>query len=163
VAGVGASDTKQDAFPGSLLVQGGKNMGSTARVAPDVRHPRTALGVTADGTHLVVMVVDGRMPGYSVGVTLPELADLMIEYGAANAVNLDGGGSSAFVFSPQSSQQNVSAGEANGVSNRPSDGSFRPVANHLGFVVAGLKDPSVQLPASGVLPKVEDPSPTGAK
>ncbi|MDX2116810.1 MAG: phosphodiester glycosidase family protein [Planctomycetota bacterium] len=161
VAGVGASDTGKDTSPGSLLVQAGKNLGSTARVDADKRHPRTALGVTADGTKLVAMVVDGRAPGYSVGVTLPELADLMIENGAVDAVNLDGGGSSAFVYRPSTSS--AQAGAAKVVSNRPSDGSFRPVANHLGFVVAGSQDPSVELQTTGASPAAQDPKPTDAK
>jgi exopolysaccharide biosynthesis protein len=59
------------------------------------RHPRTAIGALADGRALLV-VVDGRQPA-SVGMTLDELARLMIELGAVEAINLDGGGSSAMV------------------------------------------------------------------
>lgn len=58
-------------------------------------HPRTAAGVNADGD-LILMVVDGRQPE-SRGVSLEELATLMIEVGAVTAINLDGGGSSALV------------------------------------------------------------------
>lgn len=163
VAGVGASDTKQDTLPGSLLVQNGKNMGSTARVAPEARHPRTALGVKSNGSQLVVVVIDGRAPGYSIGATLPELADVLIERGVTDAVNLDGGGSSAFVYTPHAPHAAPSGGIWKEVLNRPSDGSFRPVANHLGFVVVGQKDQSVQLPASGALPKAEDPNPKSEK
>ena len=61
---------------------------------PDV-HPRTAAGVTADGA-LILMVVDGRQPE-SRGVSLRELAQLMHDRGAVEAVNLDGGGSSTLV------------------------------------------------------------------
>lgn len=61
---------------------------------PEV-HPRTAAGVNADGD-LLLMVVDGRQPE-SRGVSLEELATLMIEVGAVQAINLDGGGSSALV------------------------------------------------------------------
>jgi len=161
IAGVGVSDTGKDTSPGSLLVHGGKNTGSTARVDADKRHPRTAIGVTADATKLVAIVVDGRAPGYSVGVTLPELAELMIENGAVDAVNLDGGGSSAFVYRPSASS--AQAGATKVVSNRPSDGGFRPVANHLGFVVAGSQDPSVELQATGASPAAQDPKPTDAK
>lgn len=55
--------------------------------------PRTAVGVI-DENHLVFVVVDGRQEGYSAGVTLPELADIMVGLGATTAYNLDGGGSS---------------------------------------------------------------------
>lgn len=60
------------------------------------RHPRTIAGRTADGTILLV-TVDGRQPCCSIGMTLPEAADLMVALGAAEAVNLDGGGSTTFV------------------------------------------------------------------
>ena len=58
-------------------------------------HPRTAAGRTADG-HLIVLVVDGRQPE-SRGVDLVELAVIMRDLGAVEALNLDGGGSSALV------------------------------------------------------------------
>lgn len=58
------------------------------------RHPRTAAGVRADGS-LILAVVDGRIPDYSNGASLVDLAKLMISYGAERALNMDGGGSSA--------------------------------------------------------------------
>lgn len=58
-----------------------------------VRHPRTAAGVTKDGTVLLV-AVDGRIPAYSNGASLVDLAKIVISFGADRAVNLDGGGSS---------------------------------------------------------------------
>ena len=60
------------------------------------RAPRTALGITPDN-HLLMVVVDGRSD-LSVGMTLEELADLMIYLGAEDAMNLDGGSSSTFVL-----------------------------------------------------------------
>lgn len=124
VAGMGISDDGKQ--PGSLLVEAGKNTGGTARVSPKVRHPRTAAGVSADGRTLIILTVDGRQPGYSVGVTLPEMADLMIELGAHDAVALDGGGSTSYYLR-----------RADGVvvTNKPSDGKWRPVANQLGVWV----------------------------
>lgn len=62
---------------------------------PGQMHPRTAAGVTPDGA-LVLMVVDGRQPE-SRGADLRELAHLMQQAGATDALNLDGGGSSALV------------------------------------------------------------------
>ncbi len=58
-------------------------------------HPRTAVGRTADGD-LILLVVDGRQPA-SRGVDLVELATIMRDLGAERALNLDGGGSSALV------------------------------------------------------------------
>ena len=60
-----------------------------------LRHPRTAIGYKDDHT-LVVVVVDGRQQA-SAGATIKELAQLMSELGCYEAVNLDGGGSSAMV------------------------------------------------------------------
>ncbi|MBO6575458.1 MAG: phosphodiester glycosidase family protein [Rhodothermales bacterium] len=58
-------------------------------------HPRSAVGVTADGS-LILMVVDGRQRA-SRGVDLDELAELLASTGAVDGMNLDGGGSSALV------------------------------------------------------------------
>jgi hypothetical protein len=127
VAGIGATDDRKS--PGTLLVEAGRNTGATARVAPQVRHPRTAAGVTADGRTLILLAIDGRQPGHSVGATLPELADLMLELGAHDAVALDGGGSTSFY---------LKRADGTLVTNRPSGGKWRPVANHLGIWIAPL-------------------------
>jgi exopolysaccharide biosynthesis protein len=95
VAGVGPSST---AAVGTLLVKDGANVGATARVEAAARHPRTAAGVDAEGQTLFLLVIDGRQPGHSVGVTLPELADVLIRHGAHDALNLDGGGSSGMFW-----------------------------------------------------------------
>lgn len=59
--------------------------------------PRTAVGII-DENHLVFVVVDGRRPGYSAGVTMTGLAEIMQGLGATTAYNLDGGGSSTMYF-----------------------------------------------------------------
>ena len=59
--------------------------------------PRTAVGVI-DANHLVFVVVDGRSPGYSAGVTMTGLAEIMQSLGATTAYNIDGGGSSTMYF-----------------------------------------------------------------
>ena len=59
--------------------------------------PRTAVGVIAPD-HLVFVVVDGRSTGYSAGVTMTGLAQIMQSLGATTAYNLDGGGSSTMYF-----------------------------------------------------------------
>lgn len=127
VAGIGPTAKE----PGTLLVHGGRNLGATARVQPGVRHPRTAAGVDASGRRLVLVVVDGRQPGWSVGATLPELADLLIEQGVSEGVALDGGGSSTLVYlSPQ---------DGTVLRNRVSGSTARAVSTNLGFRVRGAK------------------------
>jgi len=81
------------------------------------RQPRTLAGVRADGT-LLLVTVDGRAPGWSAGMTLPEAARLMRSLGARDALNLDGGGSSTMTV----------RGE---VVNRPSDRVERAVSDGL--------------------------------
>ncbi len=64
------------------------------------RHPRTAVGIRRDGKWVLV-VADGRRPDFSIGMTLPELAELMLSLGCVEALNLDGGGSSTFYLHGQ--------------------------------------------------------------
>ncbi|MGN0162298.1 MAG: phosphodiester glycosidase family protein, partial [Candidatus Ornithomonoglobus sp.] len=85
--------------------------------------PRTAVGVKDDGT-VVFYTLDGRQSGYSYGSQITTLAKRMQELGCIDAINLDGGGSTAIggVF-PGS--------EIFTVTNRPSDGTLRSCANYL--------------------------------
>ena len=59
-------------------------------------NPRTAIGQRADGA-IVLVCVDGRQPG-SLGATYADLIDIMVEYEAVNACNLDGGSSSVMLY-----------------------------------------------------------------
>jgi len=88
-------------------------------------HPRTAVGLSRSRHKLLLVVADGRREGVP-GLTLPELAALMVEAGACTALNLDGGGSSALWVRDR-------------IVNQPSDGAERKVANHLGVVEVGRK------------------------
>ena len=92
-------------------------------------HPRTAIGFSKNGKFLYILVIDGRQLFYSGGITLAELADLMIAFGADFAMNLDGGGSSTLVVRGADGQPRIL--------NSPIDlyipGRERPIANHLGI------------------------------
>lgn len=59
-------------------------------------HPRTAMGYTRDG-QLLMVVVEGRRPGKAEGASLTDLARIMLDLGAVEALNLDGGGSSCLL------------------------------------------------------------------
>jgi exopolysaccharide biosynthesis protein len=91
------------------------------------RHPRTAIAKLKDGRILLV-VVDGRQQGYSTGMSLNSLAELLLELGAVEAMNLDGGGSSAMVVQGK-------------LVNKPSDAAGeRAVSDALLIVESGRKD-----------------------
>ena len=92
----------------------------------DEIHPRSAIGLTADG-RLVLATVDGRETGVSEGMRLTELAELMLERGAVTAINLDGGGSSTLVVRRAGTEIPV-------IVNKPSDGFERPVTNSIQVV-----------------------------
>ncbi len=78
--------------------------------------PRTAVGVI-DDNHLVFVVVDGRSPGYSKGVTLTGLADIMLGLGATTAYNLDGGGSTTMYFNGSLVNNPLGTGTERGTSD----------------------------------------------
>ena len=60
------------------------------------KHPRTAMGYTADG-YLIILVIEGRNPGIAEGASLLQEAKIFIELGCMEALNLDGGGSSCML------------------------------------------------------------------
>lgn len=95
-----------------------------------IQAPRTAVGIDRDTGEVLILVVDGRQKS-SRGYTMMELADLMIDLGADEALNLDGGGSSTLVA--------TSPGESPAVRNNPSDGFQRSVSNALEVTYAAPK------------------------
>ncbi|MGN0779157.1 MAG: phosphodiester glycosidase family protein [Aristaeellaceae bacterium] len=64
---------------------------------PNRREPRTAIGMISP-LHYVIVVVDGRRPGYSEGISLQTLQSIFVELGVQTAFNLDGGGSTELWF-----------------------------------------------------------------
>lgn len=111
------------------------------------RHPRTLAGATAAG-ELLLVAVDGRQPGHSNGLTLYEAQDLLVELGAVEAINLDGGGSTTFVGR---------CGPDPCVRNRPSNGRERPVVSALALVApVGVAKSGV---AVAVAPAAVEPPP----
>ncbi len=92
-------------------------------------NPRTAVGIGQGGKRLFIAVIDGRQTGYSAGMSLRETATLLRDMGARDAINLDGGGSSAMVI------RDAGAPGMQRVVNKPSDAvGERPVANALAVV-----------------------------
>lgn len=91
--------------------------------------PRTAVGLNRAGNKLVIIIVDGRQPGYSEGATYAELAQLLLDHRAWSGMNLDGGGSSTLVIEGDNGEPVV----LNSPVHQGIPGNERPVGNHLGF------------------------------
>jgi hypothetical protein len=114
---VGFDDVRDLVGGGPILVRDGESAIGACSQPICGRNPRTAVGVTAEGVVLLV-VVDGRQPGSSGGMTLGELAAFLRSLGAVDATNLDGGGSSTVVVQGD-------------LMNQPSDGRQRPVPSAI--------------------------------
>ena len=99
---------------------------TTSQIAP--RNPRSAVGQLADGRVLLV-VVDGRQSGYSVGMTTFEMAQTLVRLGAVTGMGLDSGGSSTLAFE-------------GALLNRPSSGSERAISTALMLQYFGVYVPS---------------------
>ena len=121
------------AHPGfSIIMRGGAPTAKRKKDRPGGLAPRTAFGISADGRYLYILVVDGRQENYSLGADMLDLALLLKAAGAADAINMDGGGSSTLV------RWDGEKGEAV-VDNRhdPNRRYYRNVALCLGFYFTG--------------------------
>ncbi|MGZ4159631.1 MAG: phosphodiester glycosidase family protein [Neobacillus sp.] len=116
----GMKDQLQEALGGNAILVRNAQVYQTPQTGAD-KEPRTAVGIKADG-NVFFVVIDGRQEPYSAGISMPDLAQLMIDLGAVNALNLDGGGSSTFATREL-------GGDSLEVDNKPSDRMERTVAN----------------------------------
>jgi len=82
---------------GPLLFQNGLAgpFGAFRKEIVENKHPRAVIGQTQDGK-ILFLAVDGRRPGHSLGLTIPELVEELKHYQVSDALNLDGGGSVTF-------------------------------------------------------------------
>jgi hypothetical protein len=92
----------------------------------DILHPRTSIGINAEKSTVTLVVVDGRQPKVSEGVSEEELARLMLDFGCVDAINLDGGGSSILLARQKSGELRIT--------NRPSEiTGARPIPVMIGI------------------------------
>jgi MYXO-CTERM domain-containing protein len=112
-----------------LVLRNGAVLSYTSPRHALVPNPRTLLGVSADRHTLYLMVVNGR-EGANKGMTCMDAARVLRDFGASDAINLDGGGSSSLYIRSQG-----------GLVTRPADRLERPVANHLGIVFDAAPEP----------------------
>ena len=112
---------------GDILVKNGEKADQSGWLPALLpRAPRTAFGILEDGS-VVSYAVDGRNSNHSIGLTLDELADVMLRAGCVYAVNLDGGGSTAMSV-------RIPGDKSASVVNQPSDGSERGCATYILYV-----------------------------
>jgi exopolysaccharide biosynthesis protein len=112
---------------GQIIVRNGHAIPFSGSFATN-RHPRTVVGLDAAGTQLTFLVVDGRQPQLSIGMTLAELSNEMIRLGCTAAINLDGGGSTTLVYRDPETRKLA-------IMNSPSDTKERSVADVLGVTI----------------------------
>jgi Phosphodiester glycosidase/S-layer homology domain len=122
---------------GPMLVTGGRvslTMDPN-NVRSRERAPRTAIALDQTGTKATMVTVDGRISGYSKGMTLPEFAQYLQKLGVYNAINLDGGGSTTMAVRKQGTEYATAI-------NRFSDAYERGVSTTLQAVsTASLGNP----------------------
>lgn len=124
------------------ILRDGENMAADASTVEgtlsgnaEARHPRTAVGFSRDSSTLLLLTVDGRSEN-SGGMTLVELADMMRQLGAWQAMNFDGGGSTTMVIDGK-------------VVNHPSDQQGeRAVGNALLVVSGAVSGTRYQVPGT---------------
>ena len=109
---------------GTILVKDGQIAPFTQDVSG--AHPRTAIGITQDGSTLIFVTVDGRHTSYK-GVDGRQLAEILMELGSHDAIIMDGGGSTTMMkrgqgeFEPQ-------------IINHPSEGTERKIINGVAVI-----------------------------
>jgi hypothetical protein len=115
------------------LMRNGRGAGNWLRPQHIYRpNPRSVAGITADGGTLALLAADGRRSGVQ-GLNGFEMLDVMREFQISDAVNLDGGGSTALVVNHR-------------IVNKPSDRGERRVATHIGVRVAATQQPAPASP-----------------
>ena len=135
-------DVEEAIGAANMLIQDGAVVPSPSDT---VKQPRTAVGIKADGT-VVLMVADGRQAPYSSGYSLYDLACKMQEQGCVVAANLDGGGSTTYLAKYAGTDDLTLA-------NRPSDGQERSVSSSL--MVVSKAEPTGIFASAEITPNNE--------
>jgi len=135
ISQTGCPPNTQQAIAGKqlLLKQGLLNTTHLTAAYAISPQPRSALAINEEQTKVWFIVVDGRQKEYSEGISLNELAELLISLGAYNAINLDGGGSSTLVIENEGTAMLL-----NSPLHTKIPMNERPVANHLGVYALPL-------------------------
>lgn len=117
-------DVVEGISAGGEILRNGKPISTGMAISPKSRNPRTAVGTNKEKNKLILVAVDGR--GQSIGATHDEMANILLEYGAYDAIHLDGGGSTTVALREEG-QKNIN------IVNNVSDKSPRLVPNAIGI------------------------------
>jgi len=132
---------------GGFVLQNGVNVVNGSIPGDPLNpNPRSVVGLSQSDMYMYLVAIDGRQAGYSNGVTQAEEADLLRALGAYNAINLDGGGSTALAVQGADGSPDLL--------NRPSGGAERYNGNNFGVYAAPLPTPlppALLLLGSGLL------------
>lgn len=126
---INVSKVKTAISGGSMLVKNGQVADFTHMIYGT--NPRTAIGLSRNCDKVYLVTIDGRQK-ISVGVTQDELAQILVELGMYNAMNLDGGGSTTMIAKELGNTTST-------IENYPSDGTLRKVGNSIGVINTGKK------------------------
>lgn len=122
--GKNISDVLTGISAGGEILRNGKPISTGMSISPKSRNPRSAVGVNNEKNKLILVAVDGR--GQSIGATHDEMASILLEYGAYDAIHLDGGGSTTVALREEG-ERDVK------IVNDVSDSSPRLVPNAIGI------------------------------
>ena len=121
--GKNISDVLTGISAGGEILRNGKPISTGLSISPNSKNPRSAVGVNKEKNKIILVAVDGR--GKSVGATHSEMANILLEYGAYDAIHLDGGGSTTLALREEG-EKDVK------IVNNVSDKSPRLVPNAIG-------------------------------
>lgn len=117
-----------------IVLKNGKVVDNPPDYNKGLVHPRTGVGISGDGRFLYFLVIDGRQEGFSVGATVKEVGAWLKSLGAAEGINMDGGGTSTLVIAGAAGKPKVLNQPIN--ANQP--GTERVAGSHLGVFALPL-------------------------
>ena len=120
----------KDAVSGFYMVARNGQVLPDSGAASSGLHPRTAYGLSADRRYLYLIAIDGRQPKWSLGAKGSETGQFLLEAGASDVINMDGGGSTTMCYWNRKKKKPVM------VNRQSANGTYmRPVATNLGIVL----------------------------
>lgn len=125
------AETSQALSGNAIILKDGSLVEVSTQISPSAKSPapRTAIALNAEKSTLIILIIDGRQPEISRGVTLKELSAIAFSLGADTALNLDGGGSTTLVIENEKGEPQI----INSPINEDIPMKERFVGNHLGL------------------------------